>query len=318
MSAASETVAGAKRALTYALVTPARDEAANLRRLAECVFSQARPPAAWVIVDNGSVDDTVGVGETLARDHSSVRLMRIPAAGRTERGGPPVVAFVAGVDALGPLPDIVVKLDADVSFSHDFFDRLVSRFEEDARLGIASGLCLELDDGVWTPTYSTRSHARGATRAYRRGCFASVSPLEAEVSWDSVDELRARAAGWIVATLPDIPFYHHRKWRTRDGRMRSWFRYGLMSHRLGYRPSYLLMRAGYRMAQDPAAVALVGGYLVAVARRRARHPDENLRYVLRDEQRLRHVRRRYREALGHTGEIDGGDVAVTAHGDPRS
>ena len=37
--------------LTYGLVTPARDEAARLSALAECVSAQTLPPAQWVVVD---------------------------------------------------------------------------------------------------------------------------------------------------------------------------------------------------------------------------------------------------------------------------
>ena len=40
--------------LKYAAVTPARDEAPNLRRLAACLVAQSIPATAWVIVDDGS------------------------------------------------------------------------------------------------------------------------------------------------------------------------------------------------------------------------------------------------------------------------
>ena len=40
--------------LTYAIVTPARNERDNLRRLADSVCGQTHLPAEWVIVDDGS------------------------------------------------------------------------------------------------------------------------------------------------------------------------------------------------------------------------------------------------------------------------
>ena len=52
--------------MTYALITPARDEAENLRRLGQCLLEQTVSPAAWVVVDNGSTDDTVDVVRGLA------------------------------------------------------------------------------------------------------------------------------------------------------------------------------------------------------------------------------------------------------------
>ncbi len=45
-------------ALSYALVTPTRNEARDLPRLAGCLHAQTVAPRAWVIVDTGSDDDT--------------------------------------------------------------------------------------------------------------------------------------------------------------------------------------------------------------------------------------------------------------------
>ena len=56
-------------ALTYAIVTPARNERDNLRRLAESVLAQDHPPVSWVIVDDGSDDGMDAVADDLARQH---------------------------------------------------------------------------------------------------------------------------------------------------------------------------------------------------------------------------------------------------------
>jgi len=44
--------------LTYAVITPVRDEAEHVARLAAALEGQTLTPAAWVIVDTGSTDDT--------------------------------------------------------------------------------------------------------------------------------------------------------------------------------------------------------------------------------------------------------------------
>ncbi len=167
--------AGMSDRLTYAAVTPARNESANLRRLAESMAAQILPPSQWVIVDNGSTDDTA---ETWRRSPPAWRSRSRNDAeqpGRRDPGGPIVAAFEAGVETLTPA-DIVVKLDADVSFHDDFFDELVRAFEDDPKLGLTSGTCYEQDEtGTWQPQYSTRGHARGATRAYRAGCLERSS-----------------------------------------------------------------------------------------------------------------------------------------------
>src|SRR5215213_3761642 len=98
---------------TYALVTPARNEAMNLRRLADSLVQQTRLPAAWVIVDNGSTDETVEVAQDLATRHDWVSVVTMPGEREATRGGPVARAFTAGLRHL-PMVDVIVKLDADI------------------------------------------------------------------------------------------------------------------------------------------------------------------------------------------------------------
>ena len=284
--------------LDYALVTPARNEATNLRRLSDCVIRQTHLPSAWLIVDNGSGDDTADVANQLAEGHDWVRLIEAPGEESQERGAPVVRAVLAGLAALEPWPDIVVKLDADVSFEPDHFERLIAEFRTDPELGIASGLCLEEEEGRWKPRYSTRSHVRGAVRAYRRRCLEDVMPLEQRMGWDGIDELKAAVHGWKTATIPDIEFFHHRRVGQRERSSQMWLRQGEMAHYMGYRPSYLALRALYRALSDPAALMMVVGYVRAALRREPRYPDANVRALLRREQSLRRLPRRIREARG--------------------
>jgi hypothetical protein len=67
---------------------------------------------------------------------------------------------------------------------------------------------------------------------------------------------------------------------------------------MGYRFDYLLVRALYRSLKEPAALAMVPAYAGAALRREARFPDEAARAHLREQQRLRHLPARAREAFG--------------------
>ena len=53
--------------VTHVAITPAKNEAENLPRLARSLADQTAPLSAWIVVDNGSTDDTVAVVEALAR-----------------------------------------------------------------------------------------------------------------------------------------------------------------------------------------------------------------------------------------------------------
>src|SRR5687768_1805401 len=111
--------------LSYAVVTPARNEAANLRRLAGSLTSQTQRPSTWLIVDNGSSDDTPKVARDLAAAEAWIRTADVPGETVATRGGPVALAFAAGVELLAEQPDVVIKVDADISVEPDYFERLL-------------------------------------------------------------------------------------------------------------------------------------------------------------------------------------------------
>ena len=288
------------RRLTYAVVTPCRNEGDNLPRLADSLISQTHLPEAWVIVDNGSTDATPAVASRLAGEHPWIRVATIPGDAAADRGGAVVRAFQHGLSLLGDAPEIVVNVDADISMQEDYFERLIGAFAKDDALGIASGSAFERRrGGEWRRRHCTRDSVWGASRAYRRACLDQVLPLEERVGWDGVDEVKANARGWTTKTLLDLPFRHHRPEGARDGApRRAWAEQGRLAHYIHYRLPYLLLRVGYRCLRDPAALAMIGGYARAVMDREPRCDDREAVAYLRHEQALRRIPIRIGEALG--------------------
>jgi poly-beta-1,6-N-acetyl-D-glucosamine synthase len=284
--------------LSYAVVMPVRDEVDNLRRVAGCLANQTQRPATWLVVDDGSTDGTGELVTSLATEHDWIR--GASAGGTTlERGAPIVRAFHAALAELEPLPDVVVKLDADISMGSDHFERLVAEFERDARLGIAGGIGYEKQpDGVWRQRHGTGNAVWGGCRAYRRECLREILPLEEHMGWDTLDLMKANLKGWKTEVFYDLAFRHHRVEGERDGRrLRTTLIQGEAAHYMGYRVSYLLLRTLYRMLRDPAAIGLLLGYARAGARRKPRLSDSELRAYVRSQQSIRRLPLRIREAL---------------------
>jgi biofilm PGA synthesis N-glycosyltransferase PgaC len=291
-------VFGMSRRLSYAVVTPARDESDNLRRLARCLVGQETRPVTWIVVDDGSSDGTPDLVEELAHAHPWIRLARAT-GGTLARGAPIVRGFHTGLAALDPLPEVVVKLDADVSVEPDYFSRLLKEFDHDPQLGIAGGVCYEQEaDGVWRQRHGTGPPVWGASRAYRRECLREILPLDEHMGWDTVDQMKANLRGWRTKIFYDLPFRHHRVEGERDGhRLRTAAIQGEGAYYLGYRVSYLIVRTLFRSVRDPAAVGLLLGYARARLRRGPQCPDPELRAYARRQQRLRELPRRAGEAL---------------------
>jgi biofilm PGA synthesis N-glycosyltransferase PgaC len=283
-----------------AVITPTRNEAANLELLARSLESQTTLPTAWVIVDNGSTDDTLAVAHHLQKTMPWLSVLTVPGTTKPVRGAPIVRSLHAGIAKLEAYarPDFVVSIDADVSFAPDYFDRLLCEFASDPALGIASGSCYELDKGLWRQRHVTGSTVWGATRMYRWACLQEVLPFEERFAWDGIDEIKANARGWRTKAFVEIPFRHHRPEGVRDGgRFRARTAQGAAAHYMGYRPWYLALRALRHMPRDPAAIGLVWGYARSALAREDRCADESARAYLRCQQSLRRLPLRWRESV---------------------
>jgi poly-beta-1,6-N-acetyl-D-glucosamine synthase len=278
--------------MRFAVVTPARNERHNLPRLAESLLAQEQRPARWVVVDDGSDDGTAELAASLASEHPWIQLLLTGAAtdgavadGRRE--GRDLLAFRAGLAAIGEDVDVVVKLDADLSFAPDYFRLLLERFAADPRLGIASGVCTELRGGEWEVCPIGDGWAWCASRAYRREVLDTVLELEPRTGWDALDLVKAQLRGYRTTTFYDLPFRHHRQWGGRErGRLRAYALEGQACWYMRYRPTYLLLRTAYRGRREPAAVGLVLGYLGGAFARVPTCRDREVIPEMRERQRL--------------------------------
>lgn len=289
---------------TYAVVTPARDEADNLPRLAAALAAQAVPPARWIVADNGSTDGTLDVARALSEELPWVEVLSVPGSTAADRGAPVVRALQAGIALAGSKPpDVLVNVDADISMDPDYFERLLARFDLDPTLGIASGSAYELRGGVWEQRYVTGSTVWGASRAYRWECLQQLLPLEERVAWDGVDEFKANARGWRTIAFEDLPFRHHRREGERDGTAwRARRNQGQAAYYLGYRAWYLLLRSLWNARREPAALGMAWGYTLSAVRREERMADVAARAYLRRQQSPSNLRRRALEASGRRNE----------------
>ena len=288
---------------SYAVITPARDEAENLPRLASCLAAQTVRPEAWHIVDNGSSDATLEIAREIAFRHDWVRVLSTPGPSSADRGAPIVRALAAGIAALPTPPEILVNVDADISVEPDYFEELLARFAVDPTLGIASGSAFEFENAGWRQRHVTGTTVWGASRAYRWECLQELLPLEERVAWDGLDEFKANAHGWRTEAFEDLPFRHHRREGERDGSAwRARLNQGLAAHYLGYRFWYLVLRALWQARREVSALAMVLGYTAATLKRSPRSANDDARAYLRRQQSLRNLRRRALEVSGRRSQ----------------
>ena len=123
--------------MKYVLITSARNEESFITRTLDSVTTQTVLPERWVILDDGSSDQTAAIVADYAARFAWIMLVQQP-----KREGRNFAAKAQAVNrALELLHDaafeVMGNLDADVSFEPDYMAFLLQKFEADPALGVA-------------------------------------------------------------------------------------------------------------------------------------------------------------------------------------
>lgn len=245
----------------YVVVTPARNEQENIPHTIESMVRQTIRPHRWVIVDDGSKDQTGPMIDAASREHPWIIARHRPDRGGRKQGGGVVDTFYDGYGLVSDEPwDFIVKFDADLSFGPDYFERCLTKFSEDSTLGIGGGVISNEIDGrlVIEAPRDPIFHVRGATKIYRRSCWEAIGGLIRSCGWDTVDELKANMLGYRTLTFRDIPVKHHRLTGTADGAWKDSVKNGHGAYVTGYHPLFMLAKCISRIHRRPYMVRAAG------------------------------------------------------------
>jgi biofilm PGA synthesis N-glycosyltransferase PgaC len=274
----------------YLLITPARNEAEFAKRTLDSVAAQTVRPAKWVIVDDGSTDDTPRLLAEFAAKHDWVEIVT-----RRDRGvrsvGPGVIeTFYAGLERCDLDDfDYVCKLDLDLELPKEYFEGLMEKMEGDPRLGTCSGKAWFEDPagGGLVMELIGDEMSVGASKFFRTTCFRQIGGFARQVMWDGIDCHRCRMLGWKVRSFRDdhLKFLHLRPMgSSHKGILHGRARHGRGQYLMGTSPVYMLVSVGYRVFSKPVlvgAAATLWGYLVASVTRPHRTVGADFRRFLK-------------------------------------
>jgi poly-beta-1,6-N-acetyl-D-glucosamine synthase len=284
---------------SVAIVVPFLNEERHLPRFLASLAAQTRSPDAVLLVDDGSTDRSPEIAAAFARNAPYARLLsrppRPPERDRLLRAAE-YQAFNWAAAQLGPGHEIVAKLDADLELTPALVAELCDRFGDDPGLGIAGAfLSVVAEDGTLAREHCPPYHVRGAVKFYRRRCLEQISPVEAILGWDGIDEHKARMLGWRTrsfAVAGGDPV-HLRPNGAHGGRLRHQRRLGMCDWAIGYHPAWVALRACRASRQRPfgvAPLAYLAGFVEAALRRTPRAEPVVRAHVRREQ--LGRIRRR--------------------------
>jgi poly-beta-1,6-N-acetyl-D-glucosamine synthase len=275
----------------YVIITPARDEEAYIEKTISSVIQQTIRPAQWIIVDDGSIDQTGAIIDNYAGSYSWITPVHRPNRGFRQAGGGVINAFYEGYDQIESQDwDFIVKLDADLTFAPDYFERCFAEFAKDASLGIGGGSIYHEEVGALKLEPNPRFHVRGATKIYKRECWEKLGGLLRSPGWDTVDEVKANMIGWTTRSFPHLQVLHFRFTGAADGAWKDSVKNGRANYIAGYHPLFMLLKCLRRLSARPYLVGAMGlfwGFLSGYRARGSRIEDAELIHYTRTQQMRR-------------------------------
>ncbi len=276
--------------MKYLIVSPVRNEAKFLPLTLESLARQTIRPQRWVIVNDGSTDDTGKIADEAAKQHDWIRVVHRADRGFRQAGGGVIDAFYSGYHLLEKESwDYVVKLDGDVSFEPDYFEKCFAQFDAEPRLGIGGGLICNLRNGALEEESKVDPvfHVRGATKIYRGECWRAIGGLLKAPGWDTLDEVKANMLGWTTRTFREIKTVHHRPAGGAYGTWPNFVKNGLANYIAGYHPVFMLSKCARRVFVKPylvQAAGLLAGFLKGYIQRIPQVEDPALIKYFRQQQ----------------------------------
>lgn len=277
----------------YVIVTPARNEGKYIGATIDRVVAQTLKPLLWVIVDDGSTDETASIIKRYASEHAFIRYhFRAKPPGQAYFASN-VHAIMSGYELAKHLDfEFVAVLDADITLPEDYYELILGAFAQDDKLGIASGIYENVIDGKLYAVLSDRRSTPKAIMVFRREVFEVIEgflplPYGGE---DTAACIMARMRGWKTWSFPDIKTIHHRPSGTGNSRglLRARYVQGLHEYGLGSHPVFVVGKTFKRMLKEPpllmGGMMRLLGYIHGIVKRDVRlMPEEAVRFY-RNEQ----------------------------------
>lgn len=283
-----------KKDRAYILITAARNEEDYIQNTIECVLSQTIKPIKWVIVSDGSIDQTDDIIKKYSEKYNFITFIKKD--DKNIGGG-----FISKVNAIrtgynklvGLEYSFIGILDADVTFNERYYQDILVKFEQNLKLGIGGGFIYEESNGKFRSRASNNKRSvAGAIQLFRNECYKIIgghAPLKYGGE-DWLCEIKARMRNWEVEAFPELIVFHHKRSTLRRGIGCEIFRQGQMDYCFGSNLFFEILKCIRRSKERPYIMHMLirmAGFIWATFYEKEKPiADEIIKY-LRMEQKER-------------------------------
>lgn len=271
----------------YIIITPCKNEEENLPNLIQSIIKQSITPELWVIIDDGSNDRTPEIIEEIKRENKWIQGIYLKESPRD------LTFHVSGVIKTGLdfaenfckehniKYDFVMFLDSDMYMQdNDFFKKLITGFEKDDNLGIASGNIQYKD--IFFNLHDAKSRSdtiSGGEMMCRRKCLEEIGGIPISHAWESVMRVKAILKEWKIKRFNEIKIIHTRETGSAEGLKKGYHLKGTSEYYLDMNPFIVAAKGVKYCLKRPhyLGYAYLSGYFSSWIKRKEKTNDSEIR-----------------------------------------
>jgi glycosyltransferase involved in cell wall biosynthesis len=279
---------------SYVIITPAYNEAAYIGKTIDSVLAQIIKPSLWVIVDDGSTDQTADIAKRYAAEHPWIQYAYRPKEAGQSYYGSNVYAIKAGYEQVKNINyDFLATLDADISLPNDYYKQILNRMQSDEKLGIASGVYIDrIGDNKFRKVLNDRRSTPKALMVFKKQCYEDIGgfvPMKYGGE-DTCACFMARMYGWKTWSFPDIVAIHNKPVGMGHAKslLKIRFRQGISEYFLATHPLFFLLKSLRRCVKETpvfiGGLVRIAGFIYAYFMGQKRQISDELTEYIRKEQ----------------------------------
>lgn len=247
----------------YNMITPAFNEELYIERTIKSVICQNLKPTKWIIIDDDSTDNTSEIIKKYSSQNDFIKYYHRKKPENQPYFVSNVYAIMEGYTLIKEDQfDYLAILDSDIILPPNYYSEILSLFQKDQKLGVASGIYENLIHGKLTKVLNDRRSTPKAIQVFRRSVFDQIGgflPMKYGGE-DTCACIIARMNGWKTWSFENIKTIHLRPTGTGNtkNKIRVKFINGLSEHGLGNPLIFVLIKSFKRGFKEKPYI--LGGF----------------------------------------------------------